>query len=284
MHGLIFMTWEKYLAERFGSPFLQAYRETIGEGIADIPLANRLYDDALLFAGVGAAHQLSHLPVNTLLREYGRYFILNGLTNHLCMYILSEVHNGRDLLLSMRDSHARLRRTLDGLVPPLFDYEQASRPDEITLLYESPRQLCPILFGAIEGAAERYGQSVRVREQSCMKRGAQVCRFRASFSAPRADFNRYDSPERESRRAVQKMLMKQIWVRLPEAGTVEGLTLKQIQDVLKRYHRTQADQLRPAILVEALSQLQFAGYVMSTATQVQDDFMNRHYWRVQRHL
>ncbi len=79
------------------------------------------------------------------------------------------------------------------------------------------------------------------------------------------------------------MLMKQIWIGLPEAGTVEGLTLNQLQDFLKRYHRTQADQLRPAILLEALSQLQFAGYVMSTATQVQDDFMHRRYWRVHRH-
>ncbi len=191
MHGLIFMTWEKYLAERFGSPFLQTYRETIGEGIADIPLANRLYDDAVLLAGVGAAHQLSQLPVNTLLHEYGRYFIINGLTSHLCMYILSEVHNGRDLLLSMRDSHARLRRTLDGLVPPLFEYEDVSHPNEVTLLYDSPRQLCPVLLGAIEGAAERYGQSVQVQEQSCMKNGAPVCRLRARFSAPRADFKQY---------------------------------------------------------------------------------------------
>jgi hypothetical protein len=220
MYGLIFMTWEKYLAERFGSPFLQTYREKIGEGTADIPLANRLYEDATLLAGVGVAHQLSQLPVDTLLREYGRCFILNGLTSHLCMYILSSVDNGRDLLLSMRDSHARLRRTLDGLVPPLFEYEQVSIPNEITLLYDSPRQLCPVLFGAIEGAAGRYGQSVQVQEQSCMRQGAQVCRLRASFSAPRADLNQDTSPEREGRRAAQKMLMKQIWIGLPEADTV----------------------------------------------------------------
>src|ERR1051325_10215939 len=106
MYGLIFMTWEKYLAERFGSSFLTTYRETIGEQVTDLPLANRLYEDAALLAGVGAANQLSHLPVDTLLREYGRYFILNGLTSHLCSYVLSQVHNGRELLLTMRDVNA----------------------------------------------------------------------------------------------------------------------------------------------------------------------------------
>ncbi len=29
MQGLIFVTWEKYLSERFGSQFLNAYRDSI---------------------------------------------------------------------------------------------------------------------------------------------------------------------------------------------------------------------------------------------------------------
>lgn len=284
MHGLIFMTWEKYLAERFDSSFLNTYRETIGETVATIPLANRLYDDATLLAGVGAASELSGLPAETLLREYGRYFIMNGLTGHLCMYILSSVHSGRDLLLSMRDSHARLRRTLDGLVPPLFEYEQSSSPNEVILNYDSPRQLCIVLLGAIEGAAARYGETVQVDEQSCMKQGAPTCRIKAVFSAPKTDPNRYDSPVREARRALQRALMKQIWLGLPEAGTVDGFTLRELEGLLRRYRRVQEEQLRPAILVEALSQLQFAGYVMSTATQGNDNFVDRRYWRVHRHM
>lgn len=277
MYGLIFVTWEKYLNERFGALFLKAYRETIGEKIADYPLANRLYDDAVLLAGVGAASQLSSLPVTTLLHEYGRYFIINGLTSHLCMYILSDVHSGRDLLLSMRDSHARLR-------PPLFEYGRTSLPNEVTLYYDSPRQLCEVLIGAIEGAAERYGETVQVVEISCMKQGAPVCQLKASFSAPKNDLNRYSTPERDTRRAEQKELMKQIWIGLPEAGTIEGRTLQEIQAFLKRYKHANNNQLRPAVLLEALNQLQFAGYVTSTATQASDNFTNRRYWRVHRHM
>src|SRR5947207_630716 len=168
MHGLIFVTWEKYLSERFGSSLLHAYRGAVGETAATAPLVSRVYDDATLLAGVGVACQLTHIPVDTLLREYGRYFMLNGLTSHLCAYLLSQVHSGRDLLLTMRQAHAQMRRTPDGLIPPLFGFEPlSSNPNGLTLIYDSPRQLCSVLWGAIVGAAQRYGEQVHILEHTC---------------------------------------------------------------------------------------------------------------------
>ena len=67
MHGLIFVTWEKYLAERFGSSLLTKYRETIGEAAATSPLASRVYDDTTLLEGVGVACKLTRLSADTLL-------------------------------------------------------------------------------------------------------------------------------------------------------------------------------------------------------------------------
>ena len=75
-------------------------------------------------------------------------------------------------------THACATRWMEWL-PPLFTYEASSRPNEVALIYDSPRHLCSVLRGAIEGAAERYGEHVRVIERSCMKRGATVCRFQA---------------------------------------------------------------------------------------------------------
>src|SRR5437763_9132868 len=101
MHGLIFVTWEKYLAERFGDGLLSRYRSAIGETPASAPLCTHVYSDETMLAGVGAACKLTGLPADTLLREYGRYFMLNGLTRHLCAYLLTRVQSGRDLLLTM---------------------------------------------------------------------------------------------------------------------------------------------------------------------------------------
>lgn len=284
MHGLIFMTWEKYLGERFGPSFLMTYRETIGETVDKLPVANRLYDDSVLLAGVGAASEQAHLPVETLLREYGRYFIANGLTGHLCSYILSNVQNSRDLLLTMRDAHARLRRTMDGMVPPLFEYGKPSASNEVVIMYDSERKLCDVLKGAVEGAAQRYGERAQMMETTCLKRGDDVCRIVARFSPPTSDPERYRDPVRQSQKTAQAVLMKEIWTILPEAGTINGFTLAEITERLRKYQKVEEALLRPAVLVEALYQMQFAGYAMSDASQPGSTLIQRRYWRVHRHL
>jgi Haem-NO-binding len=281
MHGLIFVTWEKYLTERYGSSLLQVYREAIGETPSNSPLASRLYDDATLLAGVGAASRLTGVPADILLREYGRYFLINGLTSHLCSYVLSQIQSGRALVLAMRDVHARLRKTRDGLTPPLFNYETSSNVNEVVLLYDSPRQLCAVLWGAIEGAAERFGERVQIIELSCMKRGAVLCRLQAVFSAPPADPLRYTkTPEQVAHQEQQKELADLVLDFLPERGTRQGVSLPDLQGILQRHRQITAHQRRPAVLLEAVQHLQFAGLVASSADQPGDELTNRRYWRV----
>jgi hypothetical protein len=226
---------------------------------------------------------LARLPAETLLREYDSYFIINGLTGHLCTYILSNVHSGCELLLTMRDAHAA-SAALSKVAPSLLEYWSSPSPNEVLLLYDSPRQHCTVLLGAIEGAAERYREMVHIEEQSCMKQGAALCQLKASCSPQTHATTRYDTPERAAQQAEKTALMKQIWAALPEAGTVNGLTLIELQEHLKRSKQADAHKLRPAVLLEALHRLQFAGYAMSTAIMSHDDFARRRYWRVHRHI
>jgi hypothetical protein len=287
MHGLIFMTWEKYLGERFGGGLLGAYREAIGESPSETPMASRFYDDTALLAGVAAASRLTGLPADLLLREYGRYFIINGLTGHLCKYILSGVNSAYDLLLTMRDVHSRLRRTADGLTPPLFNYEFSPETGTVVVIYDSPRQVCPVLWGAIEGAAERYGEQVSVVEHTCMKRGDRVCRFEATFFRLReeqallSEQQRVQSFEQQTRSQAMRDLARVVLSLLPlsEQGR-PGITLVELQQALRSHREIRPQQLRPAVLLETIRYLQFAGYVASTAGQPDDNLSNRRYWRV----
>jgi len=277
MHGLIFVTWEKFLAERFGSSLLNDYRNAIGETAATAPLTSRVYDDATLLAGVGAACQLTRLPAETLLREYGRYFVNNGLTSHLCAYLLTQVHNGQELLLTMRQAHQQMRRTPDGLTPPLFGYEDLpGDPHGFVLIYDSARQVCPVLWGCIEGAAERYGESVSIVERACMKKGAAACRFEVHFSAIGARFQPgLESPEQRARRMARQQLADFVLSVLPDNG---GVTLGELQRLL-RSRNAPPQQVRPSVLLEALHHLQYVGLVASTANQPGDDLTHRRYWR-----
>lgn len=277
MHGLIFVTWEKYLCERYGETFLARYRQEIGEAAATAPLASRTYSDEKLLKGVKTACKLTGNEVDTILWEYGRYFITNGLTSHLCAYLLTKVNNGRDLLLMMRAAHAQMRRLPDGLTPPLFEYQAISAsPRELSLTYDSPRQLCALLWGAIEGAAQRYGQSVRVVEVSCMKQGAPVCRFDLRFTSSISQPSELlETPEQIARRANQQQLANLILSILP---TEYGLTLMELYEHL-HIREIKSEQIRPATILEGLRHLQYAGLVSSTANQPGDNLSNRRYWR-----
>jgi len=148
---------------------------------------------------------------------------------------------------------------------------QEDEPDALTILYDSPRQLCDVLWGAVEGAAERYRQRVLLREASCMKQGAPVCRLQAHFSAP-AVIPQPLSKQQQQRRHVAELVL----ATLPQQ---EGMTLSEVQANL-RQRVSHRHLLCPRVLQEALWHLQHAGLVASTADQPGEDLFQRRYWRL----
>ncbi len=287
MHGLIFVTWEKYLSERFGTVLLQQYRSTLHKQVPNqgLLLASRIYDDNALVAGVGVASQLTHMPVEILLREYGRYFQINGLTNHFCAYVVNQFHSGRELMLAMGKIHAQLQHVHSGVTPPLFKYElSADNPQALTLIYDSERQLCPVLLGAIEGAAERYREKAQIVERTCMKQGAPTCRFEVTFiPLQNTHGSRRYTPDQIEHHQYQAALAHLVLSVLPvqNSGFV-GITLQELQKLLQQKNAP-VRLLRPAVLLDALLHLSYAGLVGNSAHQLgsnaQDDLTSRRYWR-----
>lgn len=279
MQGLIIVTWEKYLADHFGNDFLNLYRETMGETVSTVPLTSRVYDDAQLLAGVSAASKLAHFPVDTLLRQYGRYFLINGLTSHLCNYLLQQAHSGRDLLLLMRKAHAQMHHSPDGLTPPVFGFEYLSQsPTGLLVVYDSHRQLCPILYGAIEGAAERFGEVAQIIESTCMRQGAPQCRFEVNFTRTSALLPLNQTSEQAALAKAKQQLADQVLSALPDS---DGLTLQDLQWTM-RHSQISPELVRPSQLLEALKHLQYAGLIASTANKEGDNLATRRYWSVPR--
>ncbi|HKD75604.1 MAG TPA: heme NO-binding domain-containing protein, partial [Ktedonobacterales bacterium] len=253
MHGLIFVTFERYLTERFSSDVVQTYHEALSDENARHPFTNRVYADADWLAGMDAVSRATQISVDQLLREYGRHYILNALTGNLCAYLLNHVHCARDLLLLMRKAHAQLAHAIVGVDPPIFDYK-AITPDmnSLILIYASPRHMCSLLFGTIEGAAERYHEKVAFDERACMKMGAPSCRIEVHFTSSAGQ----SSPTtQDARWQDQKQLIDFIYSFLPDD---DGITLAELRERL-RHRNVPPDYLRPYILLRALEQLQFAG-------------------------
>lgn len=291
MHGLVLVTWERYLTDHYGQQFLHDYRTAIGASAKRTLLTNRIYDDAALVEGVRLASALAVTPPDTLLHDFGRYFMLNGLTSRLCAYLLNQVQSARDLLLMMRSAHAQLGELDESLAPPLFEYRMmhasptspALGDAGLVLLYDSPRQLCPLLWGAIEGAAERYGEVATIAERACMRHGAPACQLEVRF-APQARAtgninSRHEaSLEQQARWITQQQLADHVYGLLPEHG---GQTLENLRTQLAQHYPDQQAQ-RPYVLLQALYQLEHAGLIASTANQPGDTLAIRRYWRIPR--
>jgi Haem-NO-binding len=290
LKGIIFVVWEKYLDERFGSKFLQNYREALGEGPEALPMTGRVYPDELLVKGLSTASHMTLLSEDRLLVEYGRYFMINGLVEYLCGYLLAQSWNAYDLLLQMRDAHAQMRRTPDGLTPPLFNYEILSDDHRhMILTYESDRQLCSLLEGCIYGAAERFGEKAYVRQLSCLKTGDPVCRVEVRFEgeswAKRAT---PDMIARETQRLSKQGVSNLILQVLPHdhAGAVTLAGIKQSLDqhrgpyfpeIYKKQNHPPS--LHISQIYTAILKLQQVGLVASTTNQPGDTFETRRYWR-----
>jgi hypothetical protein len=168
-----------------------------------------------------------------------------------------------------------MRKNPDGLTPPVFRYEILSNsPNGLTLIYDNHRQLCSVLLGAIEGAAERFGERAQIVELTCMKKGADECRFEVNFV--RISTTLSESSEQAARNRSRQQLADLVLAALPDSG---GLNLQELQRTMQHF-QIPAQQLRPSFLLEALNRLQFAGLVASTANLPGDDLSQRRFWRV----
>jgi hypothetical protein len=294
MKGIIFVVWEKYLNDRFGTTFIETYREQIGETSEQLPVTGRTYPDALLVKGLSTASRLSRLSEDRLMLEYGRYFMLNGLVEYLCGYLLAQAWNGADLLLLMRDAHAQMRRTPDGVEPPLFAYEVLAEDHRhMVLTYDSGRKLCSLLEGCIHGAAERFGEQVAVRELSCMKKGAAVCRFEVKFEGESWAKRATPAQIAQERQRLAKQGLSNLILQALPYDANGSMSLNDLHRAVEQnqgpyfpeiyQHQQVLSSIHVSQVYTALAKLQQVGLVASTVNQPGDTFASRRYWRAPTH-
>ena len=294
MKGIIFVVWEKYLTDRFGSDFIATYRNSIGEPPDQLPMSGRTYPDALLVKGLRTAGKLSFFTEDRLMFEYGRYFMLNGLVEYLCGYLLAQAWNACDLLLLMRDAHAQMRRTPDGVEPPLFAYEVLSEDhNHLILTYDSERKLCSLLEGCIHGSADRFGEKAYTRELSCMKRGGSVCRFEVRFEGE--SWAKRATPQMiaQEKQRLSKQGLSNLVLQALASDSKASMTLDDIYHAVIQnqgpyfpeiyHHQQKLTPVHVSQVYTVLAKLMQVGLVASTANQQGDMFSNRRYWRAPTH-
>jgi hypothetical protein len=181
VHGVIFTSFRDYLTSEHGA----AVAERV---FADEPtyLLSESYDDARLEGLIERASAATELDGDEIVHSFGVFTALATFTR-LYPAFFAIAPSARDFLLTVETRiHELVRATIPNAAPPQLAVAERG-DDGVSITYTSPRRLCLLLRGLVEGTASHYGERAVIEESTCMRRGDRACTFEVTLTAaPRA--------------------------------------------------------------------------------------------------
>ncbi|MEM7219857.1 MAG: heme NO-binding domain-containing protein [Pseudomonadota bacterium] len=179
MKGVVFNILGEMVEEQFGIAAWDALlqqTELDGEFVA-----TESYADEDLFALVGAASEATGFDANDLVFAFGRYMVPYFFENYPEFF--KPEYSLREFLLTV-DSviHVEVRKLMPEANLPSFDYGDDDLR-ELTMTYRSPRKLCRLAEGLIQGAADHYKTSFELDHSVCMHDGGDHCTLKLRLAA-----------------------------------------------------------------------------------------------------
>ena len=175
MHGLIFASFRDYLHTEHGAGVAQDV--TAGEPQYTLSEA---YPDEQFLMLLERACERTGLDLETLLFEFG---VFTAATTFARLYsVLFKLSpSARDFLLTVETPiHDTVRETMPDAKPPQLGVTDLGE-EGLEILYSSPRRICALLRGLVEGTGRIYGETIEVDEPECMHRGDPACRVVVRF-------------------------------------------------------------------------------------------------------
>jgi hypothetical protein len=175
VHGLIFASFRDYLVTEHGA----AVANDVTAGEPRYTLSEAYPDEQFLVLLERACARLEMTP-DELLFEFG---VFTAATTFARLYsvIFKASPTARDFLLTVETPiHEVVREAMPEARPP--ELAVTDLGDEgLEILYTSPRRICAMLRGLIEGTGRIYDETLQVEEPECMHRGASACRVVIRF-------------------------------------------------------------------------------------------------------
>jgi hypothetical protein len=179
LKGVVFNLLEKAVSEEAGEAAWERAVADSGVDGAYTSLGTYPHDELHLLVQ-SLAEQLEQDP-----NEVVRWFGGQALGELASAYPqLFERHDSTmSFLLTLNDViHPEVRKLYPGANVPVFDY-RLIESDRLLMGYDSVRGLCWFGHGLIEGAARHFGETIKVGQPTCVKRGDDECVFEVVMPA-----------------------------------------------------------------------------------------------------
>lgn len=177
MKGVVFNLLESMVEEKFG---LAAWDEILEKSDSDgIYIASSTYPDAELMSIVATASEMTGIPADALVRSFGAY-MAPGFKD-LYPVFFDSCSGLKEFLLTVDGViHVEVRKLYPDAGTPEFSYSD-EQPDKLTMTYRSPRKLCLLAEGLIEGTAAIFDEKYTMDHTTCMHRDADHCELALTF-------------------------------------------------------------------------------------------------------
>jgi hypothetical protein len=169
--GIVFNLLQQVVTDEYGESTWDAVLDAAGSKGAYTSVGSYPHEE--LVALVSAAADLLEKDPDDLLRWFGRRAIPHFAERY--PQVFAPHRNTKSFVLTLNDViHPEVRKLFPGADVPTFEFEI---PDErtVALSYVSPRKLCSFAEGLVEGAADRFSETVTIEQTQCMKRNDPRC-------------------------------------------------------------------------------------------------------------
>lgn len=180
MKGVIFCLLKKMVVMRIGAEAWDTLVERSAlKTVGGVFVGSATYPEEDMHALLATASVMTGRPVGELLRAFGRFafpdlaavdpaFVPPGATAKSFLQSVDRVIHGE---VHKAQPEAQL---------PYFGYEDPG-PARLVMLYRSPRRLCELVTGFIEGTGDYFGEAITQAHTQCQRDGFAACRFELEF-------------------------------------------------------------------------------------------------------
>ncbi len=180
MKGVVFNLLEEVVARHHGPDVWDDLLDAAGVGGSYTSIGS--YADAEMEALVAVAGTALGLSRAEVLRWFGQQ-AMTVLSERYAAFF--EPHNStRPFILSVNSIiHPEVRKLYAGAGCPHFQFREEGGPaGPLLMTYQSPRRLCALAQGFVEGASAHYGETADFQHVHCMEHGDATCDFKVSWN------------------------------------------------------------------------------------------------------
>ena len=179
MKGIINKGIQNMVETRFGAEAWEKVKSLAGCEEPFFAISND-YPDDMTVNLLNAASEVSGLPVETVMIEYGKFMVPNTLKDQYRTYYKLAGSSPREFILNMGNVHEHVTKSVPNAIPPKFEYQEMA-DGRMLMKYQSPRKLCAVFHGLILGVGIYFGQELQVQKTSCMHQGDSYCIVEITF-------------------------------------------------------------------------------------------------------